>query len=74
MTLAPARLCNLDRLGLGALKAGGPADVTIIDPDATWTITERDLAGKCANTPFLGRKVKGRAVMTLVEGRVALRR
>jgi len=71
MTLEPARLCNLDRQGLGALRIGGPADITIIDPDLEWTITRAELRGKSWNTPFLGRKVKGRAIVTLVNGRIA---
>jgi dihydroorotase len=70
MTLEPARLCNLDRLGLGSLAVGGPADVTIIDPEASWTIRAKDLTSKSKNTPFEGRKVKGRAVATIVAGRV----
>ena len=69
MTLNPARLCGLDRLGLGTLRAGGPADVTLIDPDLKWTIEESDLAGRSRNTPFLGRHVQGRAVRTIVGGR-----
>lgn len=71
LTLEPARLCNLDGVGLGTLSVGGPADVTIIDPNARWTIRTDDLKGRSRNTPFLGRKVKGRAVATLVGGRVA---
>jgi dihydroorotase len=68
MTIQPARLCGLDAIGLGRLAVGGPADVTIIDPDVEWELTEGELAGKSANTPFLGRRVKGRAVGTVVGG------
>jgi len=74
MTINPARLCNLDQRGLGALKVDGPADITLIDPDARWTIAAKDLKGKCRNTPFLGRQVRVRAVMTMVNGRIAMRR
>lgn len=74
MTINPARLCNLDQRGLGTLQVNGPADITLIDPDARWTITVNDLKGKCRNTPFLGREVRGRAVMTMVNGRIAMRR
>ncbi len=70
MTIEPARLCGLDACGLGRLSEGGPADVTIIDPDVQWTISESDLAGKSRNTPFLGRAVKGRAIATIVAGEV----
>ncbi len=74
MTIRPARLCALDQQGLGMLKAGGPADITLIDPDAKWTITPDTLAGRSRNTPFMGRSVKGRAVMTIVAGRIVMRR
>ncbi len=76
MTINPARLCNLDGagLGLGTLNIGAAADVTVIDPEAAWTIRAAEFAGKSRNTPFEGWQVRGRAVMTIVGGRVALDR
>ncbi|MBC7772893.1 MAG: dihydroorotase [Pyrinomonadaceae bacterium] len=82
MTIEPARLCGLDRLdgggpsggGLGRLHVGSPGDVTIIDPNLKWTISESDLVGSSRNTPFIGRKVTGRAVATIVGGDVRMRR
>ncbi|TVQ59615.1 MAG: dihydroorotase [Phycisphaerales bacterium] len=74
MTINPARLCNLDALGLGSLHEGGPADVTIIDPDARWTIDEGAIKSKSRNTPFLGRQARGRAVGVIVAGEIRLRR
>lgn len=68
LTVEPARLCNLDTAGLGALKVGGPADATVIDPELKWTITPDQLKGKSKNTPFLGRVVRGRPVATIVGG------
>jgi dihydroorotase len=70
MTIEPARLCGLESRGLGRLKVGGPADITVIDPDLDWTISPADLVGKSRNTPFLGWKVKGRPVATIVAGAV----
>lgn len=70
MTIEPARLCGLDKKGLGQLKVGGPADVTIIDPAAEWTIRASEFASRSKNTPFDGRRVKGRAVATIVGGQV----
>ncbi len=70
LTIEPARLCNLDTRGLGMLREGGPADITLIDPGLEWTITADDLCGLSTNTPFLGRTVRGRAVGTMVAGRV----
>jgi dihydroorotase len=71
MTIEPARLCNLDASGLGALTPGGPADLTIIDPAAAWTIDRTTMPGRSLNTPFDGWEVHGRAVMTIVAGKVA---
>jgi len=68
LTMEPARLCNLDRLGIGRLEEGGPADVAVIDPDEAWTITPGDLAGRSRNSPFLGRRVRGRIAATIAAG------
>lgn len=68
MTVEPARLCGLS--GLGSLRTGGPADVTIIDPHRPWTIRAADLAGPSRNTPFDGWDVRGRTVSTIVGGEV----
>ncbi len=68
MTIEPAKLCGLDRVWLGQLRVGGPADVTVIDPDAEWTIRAEAFPGKSRNTPFEGRRVKGRAAAAIVGG------
>ena len=74
MTVEPAALCGLGRMGLGQLAVKGPADVTLIDPAERWTLTRDLLCGKSANTPFLGRELTGRAVATIVGGEVSLDR
>lgn len=70
MTIEPARLLGVDEQGLGRLEVGGVADVTIIDPGERWEVCEETLAGRSVNTPFMGRELTGRAVMTIVGGRV----
>ncbi|MBX3316734.1 MAG: dihydroorotase [Phycisphaeraceae bacterium] len=70
MTVEPAKLCGLHRIGLGTLAMGGTADVTVIDPEQEWTIRLEDLAGKSRNTPFLGRRVGARVVLTMVGGQI----
>jgi dihydroorotase len=78
MTIEPARLCGLDagsigvERGLGRLAVGGPADVTIIDPDLAWTARAEELKSRSKNTPFDGRAVRGRAVGVIVGGEVRL--
>ncbi len=73
LSCAPARVVKLpeDR---GALKPGAVADVTIIDPDLKWTVTEQEFRSRSANSPWLGQELTGRAVCVLVNGRVRLSR
>ena len=72
LTIEPARLCGLDRepWGLGRLAVGGHADVTVIDPDAEWTIRAAEFKSKSRNTPFEGWKVRGRAERVIVGGAI----
>ena len=68
MTANPARLVGIDRLGLGSLTVGGPADLTVIDPELQWTILAEEFASPGRNCPFDGWRVKGRAIVTIVAG------
>jgi dihydroorotase len=75
LTINPAKLCGLDRShGLGSLRKGGPADVTIIDPNEKWTIATSTFVGQSKNSPFIGRAVKSRVVATIVAGQVKFAR
>jgi dihydroorotase len=69
MSCAPARAMSLDRLGLGSLRVGSAADVTVIDPRAEWTVDPTAFLSLSRNTPFGGRKLRCRAVRTVVAGR-----
>ena len=69
MTVNPAGVLGIDR---GTLKAGRPADVTVIDPKAKWTIDATKFQSKSRNTPFHGTAVTGRAVATIVGGAVKM--
>jgi dihydroorotase len=64
-TVAPAAIL---REALGTLTPGSPADVTIFDPERTWTVSPSTLKTKSHNTPLLGRELRGRAIHTLVAG------
>jgi len=66
-TVNPAALLNLKK---GALTEGADADVTVFDPDAAWTFTHEATASKSTNSPFYGWPLRGRAIMTIVAGRV----
>jgi dihydroorotase len=67
LTVNPARILGIDR---GTLKPGSIADVTIIDPNAEWTIDVNRFRSKSRNSPFQGWKVRGRAAAVIVGGEV----
>ncbi|MBW2178685.1 MAG: dihydroorotase, partial [Deltaproteobacteria bacterium] len=52
------------------LAVGLPADITVIDPQLSHVIDAGSFQSKSRNTPFQGWEVKGKAVMTIVGGRV----
>jgi dihydroorotase len=53
---------------LGSLRVGGIADITIIDPNLTWTIDVNTFASTGRNCPFDGWNVKGKAIATIYSG------
>jgi dihydroorotase len=69
-TVAPARLLKLDK---GTLGVGKDADVTVFDADAEWTYDRMASASKSRNSPFGGWRLKGRAVATVVAGKIVHR-
>ena len=67
MSVTPARLFNLPG---GSLSVGSPADVTVFDPDAEWTVDPSTFLSKSRNTPFTGWTLKGKPCYTVVGGTV----
>ncbi|MEO5969383.1 MAG: dihydroorotase [Bdellovibrionia bacterium] len=67
MTINPARLLNLPH---GSLAIGRDADVTLVDPNAEWTLTESMIVSKSHNSPFFGWKFKGKVAATIVGGKI----
>lgn len=67
MSCNPAKILGLDR---GSLSQGAVADITLIDPNAEWVVEADKLESKSKNSPFLGKKMKGRAAYTIVGGKV----
>jgi len=67
MTHGPAKVLGLD---MGTLKAGNLADITVIDLEREWTVDKDKFFSKGRNTPFHGLKLKGKAVMTIVDGKI----
>ena len=67
MTVNPA--CIL-RVGAGRLAIGVDADLTLFDPDETWTVDPERFASKGRNTPFAGRRLKGKVKYTIAGGNI----
>lgn len=67
MSYNPAKILGIDR---GSLAEGKPADVTVIDPEAEYAIDASKFVSKGKNTPFDGRKVKGRVMATICDGKI----
>ena len=64
----PARILHL--ADCGTLRAGARADLTILDPELTWTFDASQSKSKSRNTPFDGYSFIGAAVATIVGGRL----
>ncbi|MDQ3388135.1 MAG: dihydroorotase, partial [Gemmatimonadota bacterium] len=65
MSCAPARGLSLPG---GTLRSGSPADITLFDPGMEWTVDPTRFLSLSRNTPFSGRRLRGRAVRTVVGG------
>ncbi|MGN6390717.1 MAG: dihydroorotase [Gemmatimonadales bacterium] len=71
MSTQPARIFNLPG---GTLADGAAADVVVFDPAVEWTVDPNAFYSKSRNTPFGGRRLRGRAEATIVRGQVVYRR
>lgn len=67
MSLTPAKLL---KNGKGTLKEGSVADLVITDIHKEYVIDKNDFVSKSKNTPFHGRKVKGKVLTTICGGKV----
>ena len=63
----PARVLRVP----SGLRLGMPADITIIDPHHEFTIEPSLFKSRSRNSPFVGTRAKGKAVLTMVGGRIA---
>ncbi|MEL6981692.1 MAG: dihydroorotase [Actinomycetota bacterium] len=68
LSTVPASIAGLgDRHG-GPVQVGRPANLAVVDPDATWIVDRSALASRSINTPFHGREVRGKVRHTIYQG------
>ena len=65
MSVNPRRILSIDRV---AIEAGSRADLTVIDPNLKWTVTEEEFESKAQNSGFIGCELTGRATDVYVGG------
>ena len=63
----PAKLLKIDR---GTIEEGKIADITIFDPNETYTYTKDMIVSKSKNSPFIGKELKGKVKYTIVNGKI----
>ncbi len=70
MTTLPARIFGLDSLGIGELRKGGRSDLILIDLEKKWRVDANRFYSKGRNCPYNGWELQGKAVLTIVGGRI----
>ena len=70
LSTRPAEIAHLKA---GTLAPGAPADVTVFDPAARWTVDPARFFSKSRNTPFAGRTLTGVVRWTIVDGAIVHR-
>jgi dihydroorotase len=71
MSVAPAAIGGRADHGQ-PIEVGTPANLVLVDPDASWTVTPSALASKSRNTPYAGRTLPGKVVATMLRGRLTV--
>ena len=67
MSTAPA---NILKINAGTIKTGANADIALVNVNKVWTVDREKLHGKSKNTPFHGMELKGKVVMTILDGKI----
>ena len=73
MSINPARIAGLDHRHGGPIAAGRPANLTVVDPNVSWTVQGSTLASRSSNTAFEGRVLRGGVIHTLCDGEFVVR-
>lgn len=65
MTAGPAKILRINK---GTLSVGADADIALFDLDAEWVVNEKKFFSKGKNSPYISKKLTGKAVQTIVGG------
>jgi dihydroorotase len=64
----PARILGINK---GSIAKGNDADIAILDPEREWVVEKQAIISKSNNCAFLGRRLKGKVVHTILNGELA---
>ena len=67
-TINPAKILGIE--GFGEIKIGNIANLTVIDEDAKWVVKGKKFKSKCKFTPYEGKELLGKSIMTIVNGEI----
>ncbi len=67
LSTSPAKILGISG---GSLSIGAAADITVIDPEHSFILHEKDIVSKSKNSPFIGSRLQGRALLTVCGGRI----
>ena len=67
LTQDPAKILNIP---LGTLSTGSIADIAVFNPDQSWRVSNESLFSKGKNTPWLGKTMVGKVVLTIANGEI----
>ena len=66
ISINPRKILKLKEV---VIKEGEDANFTLFNPDLEWKFTAKDIKSKSINTPFIGEKLKGKALAIFNNGR-----
>jgi dihydroorotase len=72
LSTAPAGILGLTDQG-GPIAPGVPANLVVFDPAAGWTVGDRPFHSMATNSAFLGRRLSGRVLHTMLRGAFTVR-
>jgi dihydroorotase len=73
MTTKPAKIFGLDVMGVGSLRPGIKADLTLVNLDKKWKVDVNTFYSKGRNCPFNGWDLQGKPILTIVAGRIVVK-